>query len=34
MPSLKKASKLLELAGKGEISLDTMQKMMAGVKAE
>ena len=34
MSSLNKASKLLELAGKSEISLDTMQKLMAGVKAE
>ena len=34
MTSLKKANKLLELAGNNEISLDTMQKMMAGVKAE
>lgn len=32
--SLKKANRLLELAGNNEISLDTMAKMMAGVKAE
>jgi len=32
--ALQKARLLLEKAGKSEISLDTMQKMMAGVKAE
>lgn len=32
--ALQKARLLLEKAGKSEISLDTMQKLMAGVKAE